>query len=63
MARMKVALAATLIQIAVRTALVYLWVPQIGIVGEAWACLAGWLLQFVYEYGIYFRERRRPLCL
>jgi len=63
MARMKVALAATLIQIAVRTALVYLWVPQIGIVGEAWACLAGWLLQFVYEYGIYFRERRQPLCL
>jgi len=57
--RMAVTLAATLLQISVRTALVYLWVPRYGITGEAWACLIGWICQFVYEYGLYFRERNR----
>ena len=56
---MAVTLAATLLQISVRTALVYLWVPRYGITGEAWACLIGWICQFVYEYGLYFRERNR----
>ena len=59
--RMALTLAATLLQISVRTALVYLWVPSRGITGEAWACLAGWLCQFAFEYGLYFRERRRVL--
>jgi putative MATE family efflux protein len=59
--RMALTLAATLLQISVRTALVYLWVPSRGITGEAWACLAGWLCQFAFEYGLYFRERRRCL--
>lgn len=48
MGEMKTTLAATLIQITVRTLAVYLLVPRIGIIGEAWACAAGWLLMLAY---------------
>ena len=56
---MKLTLYSTLIQISIRTVLVFLWVPQMGIVGEAWACLGGWSAMLVFEYGYYFKTRKR----
>lgn len=47
--RMSIVLTATCIQISVRAFCVWLWVPNIGIPGEAWACLTGWLLQLLFE--------------
>ncbi|MDD7200600.1 MAG: MATE family efflux transporter [Sphaerochaetaceae bacterium] len=56
---MKLTLYSTLIQISIRTVLVFLWVPQMGIVGEAWACLGGWSVMLVFEYGYYFKTRKQ----
>ncbi|MBQ9265203.1 MAG: MATE family efflux transporter [Clostridia bacterium] len=52
--RMKIVLIATVIQISIRTACVYLLVPQMGIVGEAYACMIGWLCMFFFETAYYF---------
>lgn len=54
MGRMKVVLLATLLQISVRTLLVTVWVPQIGITGEAYACMVGWLCMILFETVYYF---------
>ena len=58
MGSMTVVLIATVIQISVRTVCVSLWVPQIGIVGEAYACFAGWACMLVFECTLYFKRRR-----
>lgn len=55
MAKMNIVLFATLIQISIRTILVSVLVPKIGITGEAYACLIGWLCQAAFEYTYYFR--------
>ena len=59
MGRMTVVLFATLIQIGIRTFFVFRWVPVLGITGEAYACLTGWLFQLVFETVclVYFRRR------
>ena len=57
---MKLTLYSTLIQISIRTVLVFLWVPQMGIVGQAWACLGGWSAILGFQYGYYFNTRKRP---
>lgn len=49
MGRMTVVLCATLTQISIRTLCVTLWVPAVGITGEAYACLTGWLCQLLFE--------------
>ena len=58
MGHMTIVLIATLIQIGIRTICVFLWVPVMGITGEAYACLAGWLCQLVFEIAcvVYFRR-------
>lgn len=50
--KMGVVLLATVTQISVRTLCVWLWVPRIGIVGEAWGCFAGWMCQLVLELSV-----------
>ena len=59
--RMRVVLAATVLQISLRTIFVHLLVPRLGIVGEAWACMIGWLCMLVFE-GLYYllAVRRKP---
>ena len=47
--RMRVVLAATCIQISIRALCVMAWVPQIGIRGEAYGCLTGWVVQCIFE--------------
>lgn len=55
--QMKIVLAGTVLQTAVRTLCVFLWVPVIGINGEAYACFTGWMCQCILQYGIYFRRK------
>lgn len=59
MGKMKIVLLATIIQISVRTLLVSIWVPRAGITGEAYACMAGWLLMLLFEITYYFVYLRR----
>ena len=56
--RMGVTLAATALQISLRTLGVFLLVPKIGIVGEAWACMAGWACMLLFEGGYLLRLRK-----
>ena len=61
MGSMTVVFIATVIQISVRTLCVYLWVPKIGIVGEAYGCFVGWACMLVFEFTVYFvRKHRSP---
>ncbi len=59
MGSMTVVLISTVIQIGVRTVCVLFWVPRMGIVGEAYACAAGWLCMIVFEFTLYFIRRRQ----
>lgn len=59
MSQMAVVLMATLIQITLRTLVVYLWVPRLGIVGEAYACLIGWGVMAAMEFGYYYLTKGR----
>ena len=53
--KMTIVLISTLIQISIRTVLVYLLVPKIGITGEAYACFIGWACMAIFEWGyLYF---------
>ena len=58
---MTVVLVSTIIQISVRTVCVIAWVPKMGIVGEAYACFAGWLCMLVFEFGVYFIRKKKGL--
>lgn len=55
MGEMKTTLVATFIQISIRTAVVYLLVPRMGISGAALACAVGWSCMLVYTF---FRYRK-----
>ena len=59
MGEMTTVLIATLIQISIRTALVAVWVPQMGIVGEAWASVAGWCCMLLFEVPWYFVRKKK----
>lgn len=59
MAKMSVVLFSTVLQISLRAVCVFLLVPRIGIVGEAWGCMIGWTAQMVWEYAYYFATRRK----
>ena len=63
MGKMGVVLACTLIQITIRTICVSLWVPRMGIEGEAWACFTGWICQAVFEFVYYLYYRKKYLRL
>ncbi len=58
---MTVVLVSTIIQISIRTVCVIAWVPKMGIVGEAYACFAGWLCMLVFEFGVYFIRKKKGL--
>ena len=51
--RMRVTLAATILQMGTRVLLISLLVPRIGISGAAWATITGWILMSTLE-GAYF---------
>ena len=53
MGEMKTTLVATAIQISVRTAVVYLLVPAVGLKAAAWACAIGWCCMLVYAFARY----------
>lgn len=57
MGEMKTTLAATFIQISVRTAVVYGLVPRVGIRGAALACAIGWCCMLVFT-GVRYRTVR-----
>lgn len=59
MGQMKIVLAGTVLQTAVRTICVFLWVPKIGINGEAYACFTGWMCQCLLQYTLYLYWRRK----
>ncbi|MDD7176002.1 MAG: MATE family efflux transporter [Clostridiales bacterium] len=50
MGEMKTTLVATAIQISVRTIVVYLLVPTMGLTAAAWACAIGWCCMLVYAF-------------
>ncbi|MBO2517941.1 MAG: MATE family efflux transporter, partial [Clostridiales bacterium] len=67
MGRMGTVFAGTVIQISIRTFCVYMWVPRMGITGEAWGCLTGWMVQLIFTgtclliaRSRYLRENRLP---
>lgn len=50
MGEMKTTLVATAIQISVRTLVVYLLVPAVGLTAAAWGCAIGWCCMLVYAF-------------
>lgn len=58
---MTITLVSTILQISLRTLFVFLLVPKIGIIGEAWASAIGWAAMIVYEYGYYLLRVRKKL--
>ena len=56
--KMRIVLIATVLQISIRTICVHFWVPMIGITGEAYACMAGWACQGVFELLYYLHYRK-----
>ena len=61
MGQMTMTLICTVIQISVRTIMVFLLVPNIGIRGEAWGSALGWIIMSVFEYGYYFTVQQRKV--
>ena len=59
MGHMSIVLCATVMQISIRALCVWLWVPVMGISGEAWGCLAGWTCMLVFETILLQVMRRR----
>ena len=57
--RMTIVLISTLIQISIRTAVVYLLVPKIGITGEATACFVGWVCMAIFEWNCLLRLKKK----
>ncbi|MBQ7785028.1 MAG: MATE family efflux transporter [Clostridia bacterium] len=55
MGEMKTTLAGTFIQISIRTMIVWLLVPRVGLTGAAFACAAGWCMMLVYAAARYRR--------
>ena len=59
MGEMKTTLVATFIQISIRTVVVYLLVPRVGLSGAALACAIGWSFMLLYAYVRYKAIRQR----
>ena len=59
MGEMKTTLAATFIQISIRTLVVYGVVPRVGITGAAYACAIGWLCMLVFTTYRYIQIQKR----
>ena len=59
MGEMKTTLVATFIQISIRTLVVYVVVPRVGITGAAYACAIGWLCMLVYTTYRYLCIQKR----
>lgn len=59
MGKMHIALISTILQISIRAILVWILLPKMGIVAEAYACAIGWTAQAVFEYGYYFLTRKK----
>lgn len=59
MAKMSVVLFSTVLQISIRAVCVFILVPKIGIIGEAWGCMIGWTAQMIFEYVYYFVTRSK----
>ena len=57
--KMHISLISTILQISVRAIIVWIFVPKMGIVAEAYGCAIGWLCQTVYEYGYFFIMRKK----
>lgn len=53
--KMKVTLAATILQMGTRVTLIAVLVPRVGITGAAWATITGWILMSTLE-GSYLRH-------
>ena len=59
MGEMRTTLAATFIQISVRTLVVYAIVPRVGITGAAYACAIGWGCMLVFTTAMYGKMQKR----
>lgn len=59
MGKMHIALISTILQISIRAVIVWIWVPEMGIIAEAYGCAIGWIAQTVFEYGYYFLTRKK----
>ena len=59
MGEMKTTLVATFIQISIRTLVVYVVVPRVGITGAAYACAIGWLCMLVFTTYRYLCIQKR----
>lgn len=57
MAKMRIVLFSTVLQISLRTVFVSVLVPRMGITGEAYACFIGWIVMAIWEYGYYLCVR------
>ena len=59
--KMHISLISTVLQISVRAIIVWIFVPKIGIVAEAYGCAIGWICQAIYEYGYFLIMRKKIL--
>ena len=57
--KMHISLISTVLQISVRAIIVWIFVPKIGIVAEAYGCAIGWICQAIYEFGYFFIMRKK----
>ncbi len=56
---MKVTLISTTVQIIARVGFSYLLAPQFGIIGVAFACLAGWVVMLLYEFPVWLKTWKK----
>lgn len=54
MGKMYTTILGTAIQISIRTVFTFILAPQMGIVGIAYACVAGWTVMLLFEVPYYF---------
>jgi putative MATE family efflux protein len=64
---MKITLISTTVQIVARVACSYLLAPKWGILGVAFACLAGWVVMLIYEFPLWIKTWKsmkisQPAC-
>jgi len=59
--KMRVTLAATILQMGTRATLIAVLVPRIGIAGAAWAAITGWILMSSLEGCYFFKTQRHAL--
>ena len=57
--KMHISLISTIIQITVRAIIVWIFVPKMGIVAEAYGCAIGWICQAIYEFSYFLINRKK----